>query len=64
LYRDGSAAADRLPLEEQTVLIEVLSRRLNERRRDELAREIQQARQEFAAGLRSVTTPADLMRRI
>jgi hypothetical protein len=53
-----------LSLEEQSALVEVLNRRVNERRRDEIAREIQQARQEFEAGLCRATTPDDLLKEI
>lgn len=63
-FNDILEAADQLSLEEQTSLVEVLNRRINERRRDEIAQEIQQARREFEAGLCSVTTPADLIKEI
>jgi len=43
-------AADRLSLEEQEALIDVLSRRAADRRRDQLARDIRKARSEFKAG--------------
>lgn len=63
-FNDILEAADQLSLDEQAALAEVLNRRVNERRRDELAREIQQARREFEAGLCSVTTPDDLLKEI
>ncbi|MFY9826955.1 MAG: hypothetical protein WAM82_36725 [Thermoanaerobaculia bacterium] len=43
-------AADKLPLDDQAELVEVLRHRVVERRRDVLAEDIQQARQEFEAG--------------
>jgi hypothetical protein len=55
-------AADKLSLEEQEALIEVLHRRLIERRREELARDIQEAQEEFQAGRCRPVTPAELMK--
>jgi len=43
-------AADRLPLDDQEALAEVLRRRIVEHRREELAAEVQQAQQEFEQG--------------
>jgi hypothetical protein len=57
-------AADKLSLEEQETLIELLHRRLIERRRDELARDIQQAREEFEASRCRPVTPQELMKEI
>ena len=57
-------AADRLPLEAQETLLEVLHRRMVERRRDELAQDIQSARQEYDKGLCSPVSPRDLMKEI
>jgi hypothetical protein len=42
--------ADKLSLEEQEVLIDVLSRRAADRRRDQLGRDIRKARREFKEG--------------
>jgi hypothetical protein len=63
-FNDILEAADRLPLEEQAALVEVLNRRITERRRDEIAQEIQQARREFEAGLCRVATPAEIVKEI
>jgi hypothetical protein len=57
-------AADELSLEEQETLIEVIRRRVIERRREELAREIQDAQKEFQAGYCRPTTPDELMTEI
>jgi len=57
-------AADELSLEEQETLIEVIRRRVIERRREELAREIQDAQKEFRAGQCRPTTPDELMTEI
>jgi hypothetical protein len=57
-------AVDKLSLEEQETLIEVLHRRLIERRREEIARDIQQAQEEFQAGRSRSVTPEELMKEI
>jgi hypothetical protein len=63
-FGDVLEAADKLSLEEQEALIEVLHHRLIERRRDELARDIQQANEEFDAGRCRPVTPKELMKEI
>ena len=63
-FNDILEAADQLSLEEQTTLIEVLNRRINEQRRNEIAQEIQQARQEFETGLCRVATPDEILKEI
>jgi hypothetical protein len=55
---------DNLSLEEQETLIEVVRRRVIERRREELAKEIQEAQKEFQAGLCRPVTPDELMTEI
>jgi len=57
-------AIDKLPLEDQETLIEILHRRKAERGRKVLAADIQEARKEFAAGLCRSTTPDELMKEI
>jgi hypothetical protein len=57
-------AADQLTLEEQADLVEVLRRRISERRRDELAEEVREARQDYAAGRCAPATPADILKNI
>lgn len=57
-------AADRLSLEEQEVLIDVLSRRAADRRRDQLGRDIRKARKEFKEGRIRSATPDDIMSEI
>lgn len=57
-------AVDKLSLEEQEALIEVLHRRIIEHRREELAKEIQQAQQEFRAGQCQPVTPTELIKEI
>jgi hypothetical protein len=55
-------AADQLSLDEQVTLVDVLNRRLVERRRDQLAEEIQQARREYAAGECKPATPEQIFK--
>ena len=50
MFSDVVDAADRLSTEEQEELLELLRRRLAERRRAQLVREVQESRAEFAAG--------------
>jgi hypothetical protein len=61
LFGDVLESIDKLSLEEQETLIEILHRRIIERRREELARDIQQAQQEFQAGQCRPVTPTELM---
>lgn len=57
-------AADKLTLEEQEALIEVLSRRATDRRRDQLGRDIRNARKEFKEGRTKVSAPEDILSEI
>lgn len=57
-------AADQLSLDEQATLIEVLQHRIVERRREALARDIQQARREFETGRIHPASPADILKNI
>lgn len=54
-------AADGLTLEEQETLVDILNRRVIDRRRSELAKDIQHAQQEFQDGGCRPITPDDLM---
>ncbi len=57
-------AADKLSLEEQEVLIDVLSRRAADRRRDLLGRDIRKARMEFRESQVRPATPDDILSEI
>jgi len=57
-------AADELSLDEQTTLLEVLQHRIVERRREALARDVQQARRDFEAGQIRPASPADILKNI
>ncbi|MEP7013599.1 MAG: hypothetical protein ABJC13_25030 [Acidobacteriota bacterium] len=54
-------AVDELPLDEQTELVEIVRRRLVERRRDDLAGEVREARIDFEAGLCRPRTPDEIL---
>lgn len=57
-------SADHLSPDEQEALIAILHRRLAEAGRQRVAADVQEARQELAAGKCQPTTPDDLMREI
>lgn len=57
-------SADKLSLDEQETLTEVLRRRIIEHRRAELAKEIKDAQQEFKDGKCKPATPSELMKEI
>jgi hypothetical protein len=57
-------AADELPLDEQETLTEILHRRVVERRRGDLARNLLQAWQVFGQGACRPVTADDLMSEI
>jgi len=57
-------AADKLSLEEQEELIEVLSRRAADRRRDLLSRDVRNARKEFREGRITPATPDGILSEI
>lgn len=63
-FSDVLEAAGQLTLEEQTELVEVLHRRIAERRRSEIVREVRQARKEFQAGRCKPAAPGDILRSI
>jgi len=57
-------AADGLPVEDQETLVTILKNRLQERRRAELVKDIQEAGKEFEKGSCRPVTPDELMREI
>jgi hypothetical protein len=61
VFSDVVEAADRLSTEEQEELLEILRRRLAERRRAALVREVQEGRAEFAAGQARPTSVDEIM---
>jgi hypothetical protein len=63
-FADLLDAVDNLSWEEKETFLEILQRRFLERRREEIATEIEAARQEFKAGECRVATADDLMKEI
>jgi len=57
-------AADRLSLEDQESVVEILHHRVVERRRDEMAGEIREAEEEFQAGESAPCTAQELIEEI
>ncbi|RJP31685.1 MAG: hypothetical protein C4527_07240 [Candidatus Omnitrophota bacterium] len=57
-------AADQLTLEEQEMLMDILRRRIIERRRKEIAQDILEARHAFEQNNVCPATPDELMREI
>ena len=57
-------AADGLPLDDQENLAEILHRRVVERRREQIAREVLQAKQEYGQGRCRPATADELMAEI
>jgi hypothetical protein len=57
-------AADRLTVEEQETLVTVLSRRLADRRRAELVRDIREGQKEFEQGALRPSTPEKIVKEI
>jgi hypothetical protein len=55
---------EEMPLEDQAELVAIVRRRLIERGREELAREVQEARSDFQAGRCSPRTTAGILRDI
>ena len=63
-FNDVLESFDKLSLDEQETLTEVIHRRLIERRRSELAKEIQNAQREFKEGSCQPATPSDIVKEI
>ena len=63
-FNEVLESADKLSLDDQETLLEVLHRRIIEHRREELSKEIGDAQKEFQEGKCKPTTPSDLMKEI
>lgn len=50
LFQQALEAVEALSLEDQTVLLDTLSHRLNQRQRQQLVEEIQEVQEEYQAG--------------
>ena len=53
-----------LPEEQQESLLELVQRRLAERRREALAKSVQEARKEFKSGKLRPASPTEIMRKV
>jgi hypothetical protein len=60
-FGDVLEAADQLSVDEQESLLEVLHRRIIERRREALANDIREAGQEYGAGECRASTPDEIV---
>jgi hypothetical protein len=63
-FNDLLEAADALSLDEQESLIDIIRRRIIERRREEIEKEVQIAQAEYAAGKTVVASPDEIMKEI
>lgn len=60
-FQSAIAIVEALPVEEQTMLVEVINNRLKEQRRARLVAEVKLAEQEYAAGNVKRGSVADFM---
>ena len=64
VFNEVLESADKLSLDEQETLMDVLHRRITEHRRAELVKEIRDAQQEYQKGRCRPATPSELMKDI
>jgi hypothetical protein len=57
-------AADKLPVHDQEELIDILSKRIVDHRREKLSRQIKEAQEEYAAGQGRAGSPDDIINEI
>ncbi len=60
-FQNAISVVEALPVEEQTMLVEMIDNRLKEQRRAELITEVKIAEQEYAAGNFKKGSDADFM---
>jgi hypothetical protein len=63
-FEEVLAAADRLSLEEQETIMDILRKRLIDERRKELNKEVHEARKEFQAGQCRKATSEEILKEI
>ena len=63
-FEDILEAANRLSLEEQEVILDILHRRMIEKKRTELISQVRESEREYAEGLCRETTPEELIKEI
>ena len=61
-FNEALETAEKLPIEDQETLIEILNRRIIEKQRSKLAREIRNAQKEFEAGKCKPTSADDIIK--
>jgi hypothetical protein len=63
-YGEVVDSIDALPDDQQETLLELVQRRLSERRRENLVKSVHEARKEFKAGKILPAAPKDILRKI
>jgi hypothetical protein len=63
-YSQVVDSIEALPDDQQESLVELVQRRLTERRREALLKSVQEARKEFKSGKLHPASPATIMRRV
>ena len=63
-FNDALEVVERLTLDEQTELVEVMRRRLADRERNRLLEELRESREEYARGEFKTATADELMKEI
>jgi hypothetical protein len=63
-FNDILEDADKLPLEDQEVLIDILNKRIHDDRRKEILRDIKSAQDEFSKKQCRPISPEDLMKEL
>jgi hypothetical protein len=61
-FQDLIEAVEAMPLEDQSILVELINKRITEKRRAELIAEVQEARNAFKSGEAKSGTFEDLMK--
>lgn len=63
-YGQVIASIEALPADQQESLVELLQKRLAERRRAALVKSVQEARKEFKAGKLRPASPAEILHKV
>jgi hypothetical protein len=63
-FEEVLEAADRLPAEEQEIIIDILRKRIIEQRRKEIIKEVKASRTEFLQGLCRPASPGEIIAEI
>ncbi len=63
-FEEVLEAADRLPAEEQEIIIDILRKRIIEQRRKEIIKEVKTARTELLQGLCRPASPGEIIAEI